>query len=69
MREGFPGSRPLVEKYSINIRRKPGIVDLGEGAAAIGYAPKRHFDTFLDELRRLDAEGGEKAVCALRCPY
>jgi len=65
----FPGSRVLVEKYKINIERKPGLSNLGEGAAAISYAPQRHFGTFLDELKRLDAEGGEAAVHARHCAY
>jgi len=64
----FPGSRVLVEKYNLNIGRKPGLSNLGEGAAAIGYAPQRHFGTFLDELRRLD-KGGEAAVRATHCDY
>jgi len=65
----FPGSRTLIEKYAINITRKPGLSDVGEGARAVGYEPKRHFGTFLDDLRRMDAEGGPEAVRALRCPY
>jgi nucleoside-diphosphate-sugar epimerase len=65
----FPGSRPLIEKYGINIHDRPSVVDTGEGAAMIGYAPRHHFGTFLDSLRRLDAEGGQEAVAALRCPY
>ena len=65
----FPDSRSLIEKYNIDITRKPGLSDLGAGAAAIGYTPQRHFGTFLDELRRLDAEGGEAAIKAVRCEY
>jgi len=65
----FPGSRALVEKYGIDIRHKPGMSGQDEGAAQIGYVPTRHFGTFLDELRRLDREGGEAAVRAVRCPY
>jgi hypothetical protein len=65
----FSGSRGVVEKYGIRITKKPGLSDIGEGAAAIGYSPKRHFGTFLQELKRLDAEGGAEAVRALRCPY
>ena len=65
----FPCSKSLVEKYQIRIDRKPGLSDLGEGAAAIGFAPRHHFGTFLEELRRLDAEGGEAAVRAMSCPY
>lgn len=65
----FPGSRALVEKYGIDIRHTPGRSGQDEGAARIGYVPTRHFGTFLDELRRLDQEGGETAVRAVRCPY
>ena len=65
----FPGSRTLVEKYAIDIARKPGLPDPGEGAAAIGAAPRHHFGTFLEDLKRRDAEGGADAVRALRCPY
>lgn len=65
----FPGSSELVEKYGISIARKPGLSDLGAGAATIGYTPQHHFGTFLQELRRLDAEGGEAAVRAVKCPY
>jgi hypothetical protein len=65
----FPGSRRLIEKYKIDIRRKPGIVHLGESAATLGYAPRRHFGTFLEELSRVDAEGGEEAVYAIGCPF
>jgi hypothetical protein len=65
----FPGSRPLLEKYSLNIARPPAVVDLGDTPQTIGYQPRRHFGTFLQELARLDAEGGEAAVAAVRCPY
>jgi hypothetical protein len=65
----FRGSRELVEKYQINITRRPDLPELGEGAARIGYAPSRHFGTFLDELRRMESEGGEEAVHARRCSY
>ena len=65
----FPGSHELVSRYRINIARKPGVVDLGEGASRIGYQPRRHFGAFLEELRRLDREGGHEAVAGLRCPY
>jgi len=65
----FPGSRALVEKYGIDIRHKPGLSGPDTGAAQIGYASTRHFGTFLDELRRLDSEGGEAAVRAVRCSY
>ncbi len=65
----FPGSRALVEKYEIRIDKQPSVVDLGDDAAQIGYAPRQHFGTFLQRLRELDAQGGPEAVAALRCPY
>jgi nucleoside-diphosphate-sugar epimerase len=65
----FPGSRRLVEKYGMNLSRKPEVIDLGPGAEAIGYRPQRHFGAFLQALARLDAEGGEAAVRAVRCDY
>lgn len=63
----FPGSRELIERYGIDIRRRPAVVD-SSGAAAIGYAPRRHFGTFLHELRALGTQG-EQAVRSMRCPY
>ncbi len=65
----FPGSRSLVVKYSIHINSKPSVVDVGPGAGSIGYSPKRHFGTFIEELRANDAAGGEDLVRQLRCPY
>jgi hypothetical protein len=65
----FPGSRLLIEKYRIDIQHKPGLSGTDDGARRVGYAPSRHFGTFLEELRRLDAEGGEEAVRAVLCDY
>ncbi|MBC8103645.1 MAG: NAD(P)-dependent oxidoreductase [Cytophagales bacterium] len=65
----FPGSRILVEKYGILLPGKLSLSDAGEGAAVIGYAPKRHFGTFLEALKRLDRQGGPDAVRAVRCHY
>ena len=65
----FPGSSILIEKYGMNISRKPHVVDLGEGAATVGYFPKVHFGTFIDQLRKLDGVGGELAVRSMTCPY
>lgn len=65
----FPGSRRLVEKYALDIRTKPTLADPGEGAQQINWRPVRHFGTFIAELARLDAEGGEALVRAQRCPY
>jgi nucleoside-diphosphate-sugar epimerase len=66
----FPGSRALVEKYGVNVSRRPGLSNYGvNDEERVGYRPTRHFGTFLDELRRLDAEGGPETVRARRCPY
>ena len=66
----FPGSRALVEKYGLRIDRKPGLTPENPlGWAEIGFTPKRHFGTFLAELAKLDAEGGEDAVRAVHCAY
>jgi nucleoside-diphosphate-sugar epimerase len=63
----FAGSRELVSRYGIDIRRRPSLAD-ATGASEIGFRPRRHFGTFLDELRALDAQG-EQAVRSMRCPY
>ncbi len=65
----FPGSWKLVEKYDINIQKKPSVLDPGAGAAKIGYEPKHHFGTFLDNLRKLDSESGSDAIKTMHCPY
>jgi nucleoside-diphosphate-sugar epimerase len=65
----FPGSRRLVEKYAIDIARKPAVVPSPASSPVLGYTPSRHFGTFLAELQRLDEQGGETAVRAVTCPY
>ncbi len=66
----FPGSRGLVERYRIDIRRMPAISNYGDNdEAAVQYRPSRYFGTFLEELRRVDARGGPDAVRAMHCPY
>ena len=65
----WPGYEDLLAKYQIQLSQKPGLVELGAAAEQIGYAPKRHFGTFLEELRRLDREIGHDGVRAMRCPY
>lgn len=66
----FPGSADLVAKYGIRVERRPGLSNYGANdEERVGYQPSRHFGTFLEELRRLDAEGGPDAVRALHCPY
>jgi len=62
----FPGSRELVERHSIDISRRPSVVD-PLGAETIGYAPRHDFGTFLDRLRKLDAEDAD--LGAITCHY
>jgi len=61
----FPGNRDLLEKYEIDLRRTPSVVD-PLGATDIDYAPKHHFGTFLRQLRGLDERG---AGADIACPY
>lgn len=65
----FAGSRLLVERYEMDISRKPHVIDLGDGAQTVGFIPKVHFGTFLNHLRQLESEGGEAAVKAKTCGY
>ncbi|RYG42115.1 NAD(P)-dependent oxidoreductase [bacterium] len=65
----FPGSAEIVARYGLRIERKPSVVSSFSGWAETGYAPSRHFGTFLEELRRIEASGGEAAVRAMVCPY
>ncbi len=65
----FPGSSGLIDKYGMNTSRKPHVVELGEGATTVGYSPKVHFGTFMDQLRKLDSVGGDLAVRSMTCPY
>jgi nucleoside-diphosphate-sugar epimerase len=62
----FPGSRELVERHSIDIRRRPAVVE-PLGAEAIGYEPRHDFGTFIDRLRALDAEGRD--LRSVTCHY
>jgi hypothetical protein len=65
----FPGYRDLIERYALDITRKPNLTPTFLGGEQVGFTPKVHFGTFLAELRRLDAELGEDAVKAIRCDY
>jgi hypothetical protein len=65
----FPDSAALIDKYGIDIKRRPAVLHSHLGWEEVGYRPQRHFGTFLDELRALDESGGPAAVQAKRCPY
>ena len=65
----YPGSSALAQKYGISLQRKPSVSRADEGAGIIGFKATRHFGVFLEELRRLDAEGGEATVRAVTCSY
>ncbi len=63
----FPGAAALIERYGIDVNRRPSVQPL-VGAAEIGYKPRRHFGTFLADLAELDRSGPD-AVAAVRCDY
>ena len=65
----FPGSSELIEKYSIGIKHRPHIIQSYLGWEEVGYAAKRHFGTFLQQLREADESEGLAAVQARTCPY
>ena len=73
MRPSQAGDGPPVQPNSgpkrMLLAFRPSITTSSLGWEEVGYAPHRHFGTFLAELRRLDAEIGEAAVRALRCDY
>lgn len=58
----FPGSRPLIEKYAIDISDTPTVMRHQTQSSVLGCAPRRHFGTFLEDLRRCEEEGGVEAV-------
>ncbi len=60
----FPGSREVVERYGLDVARRPGLSS-NAGWAEVGYAPTRHFGTFIEEIRGMD----EAEARALVCPY
>jgi hypothetical protein len=67
----FPGCRPLLDKYEIDIKAKPMVQKsaLDGLAKKIGYRPSRHFGTFLKDLKKLDAKFGKEGVLAQKCPF
>ncbi len=65
----FPGAGRMAAKYAMRLPERPGLTTSFSGWEEVGYAPTRHFGTFLEELRRVDESGGETAVRARRCEY
>ncbi len=63
----FPGSRMLVEKYGLDISRRPH--QSNAEATPLGWMPKRHFGTFIEELARQESLLGAEGVRKLGCPY
>jgi hypothetical protein len=57
----------LVEKYGIDIKGRPHRTNAEENP--MNWHPKRHFGTFLEELRKKETEIGEEGIRALTCPY
>lgn len=65
----FPGYRDLIEKYELDIIRKPGVIPPLLGAEKVGYKPNTHFGTFLAELQTKDKELGKEEVLRISCEY
>jgi NAD dependent epimerase/dehydratase family len=65
----FPGSASLIEKYAIKISHRPHVVTSFLGWEEVGYAPRHHFGTFLEELRTADETEGIHSVLARHCAY
>ncbi len=63
----FPGSRALVEKYGLDISRRPHRSNAE--ASPLGWMPRRHFRAFLDELEWLERTKTEAEIRALGCLY
>lgn len=51
----FPGAADAVARYGLDITKKPQLVPEG-GRRETGYAPSRHFGTFLEHLRAMTPE-------------
>lgn len=60
----FPGALEAVQRYGLDVSRTPELVPDG-GRAETGYAPSRHFGTFLQQLTSLEPD----EAWALRYPY
>lgn len=65
----FPGYQALIEKYELEISRRPGIIPSLLGADKVGFKPKTHFGTFLQELQAKDESLGKNEVLRLTCEY
>ena len=60
----FPGSRQVVERYGLDISQTPELATCA-GWEEIGYAPSRHFGTFVQEALNLS----EDEARGKACPY
>lgn len=60
----FPGAAAAVERYHLDVSRRPELVPDG-GRAETGYSPTRHFGTFLQQLMAMDPDDARN----LPCPY
>ncbi len=60
----FPGAADAVERHGLDVSEVPAIVPEA-GRAETGYAPSRHFGTFLQELEAMSPEQAQR----IPCPY
>ena len=61
-----PGSARLVRQYGLDVSNPPRVHDIEKTKRLLGWQPRYHLLTFLEELKRLDAEG---RVDQVRCDY
>lgn len=60
----FPGAADAVRRYGLDVSQPPSLVPEA-GRAETGYAPSRHFGTFLERLITMDPQQARE----LPCPY
>lgn len=61
-----PGSAALVRKYNLDVTDPPRVHDIARTRELLGWQPKHHLLTFLEELKQLDASGG---IGQVECDY
>ncbi|SDS83475.1 NAD-dependent epimerase/dehydratase family protein [Microlunatus soli] len=60
----FPGAAEAVQRYRLDISQRPTVAP-DAGRAETGYAPSRHFGSFLERLMALQPDEARD----LTCPY
>jgi hypothetical protein len=62
----FPGAREVIERFDVDVDvAEPPMRPTTAGWEQVGYAPSRHFGTWVDAVRRL----GDDEVRSRRSSY